>query len=46
MTSPNNIDEKDSKIKTFEADLKIENLIGLNYHYYILIHKGDRFLID
>ena len=26
MTSPpNNIDEKDSKIKTFEADLKIEN---------------------
>jgi NADH:ubiquinone oxidoreductase subunit C len=25
MTSPNNIDEKDSKIKIFEADLKIEN---------------------
>jgi NADH:ubiquinone oxidoreductase subunit C len=25
MTSSNNIDEKDSKIKTFEADLKIEN---------------------
>ena len=27
MTSPNNIDEKDSKIKTFEAELKIENSI-------------------
>ena len=25
MTSSNNIDEKDSKIQTFEADLKIEN---------------------
>ena len=27
MTSPNNIDEKGSQIKTFEADLKIENSI-------------------
>ena len=27
MTSSNNIDEKDSKIKTFEAELKIENSI-------------------
>jgi NADH-quinone oxidoreductase subunit C len=25
MTSPNNIDDKDSKIKTFESDLPIEN---------------------
>ena len=25
MTSPNNIDDKDSQIKTFESDLTIEN---------------------